>query len=110
LHPVLHRLTSFQGFILLNFAELYLYPSSSQGTFLSCPLHFGDFLGSKNPACGPGARASCAKSIGGQRIRSGDPAALPQDGAGHRAPSRAPLHRKIPVLGERSACPPCTIL
>jgi len=31
-------------------------------------------------------------------------------GRAARAPGRAPLHRKTPVLGERTACPPCTML
>jgi len=31
-------------------------------------------------------------------------------GRAARAPRRAPLLRKTPVLGERTACPPCTIL
>jgi len=35
-----------------------------------------------NQACGPETRALRGKSIGGQRIPSGDPAWLPQDGAG----------------------------
>jgi len=33
-----------------------------------------------------------------------------EKGRAARAPGRAPLHRKTPILGERTACPPCTIL
>jgi hypothetical protein len=37
-------------------------------------------------ACGPEARALRGKSIGGERILTGDPAWLPQNGAGRSGP------------------------
>ena len=43
---------------------------------------FGGPLFSPKQACGPEARAWCGKSIGGEKILCGDPASLPQNGAG----------------------------
>jgi hypothetical protein len=66
----------------------------------------------KNPfsapkqACGPEARALRGKSIGGKRILPGDPARLPQNGAGRSgARPGAPTSEDL-LLGERTACPP----
>jgi len=52
-------------------------------SILGLPLFaFAIAFSAKMQACGPEARALRAKSIGGKRIRSGDPPVLPQTEAG----------------------------
>jgi len=46
------------------------------------------------------------KSIGGERILPEILLGIRRMWRAARAPGRAPLHRKTPVLGERTACPP----
>jgi len=50
------------------------------------------FFSAKKQACGPEARALRAKSIGGKRIRKGNPFVLPQGEAGPWA-----IHRIAPT-------------
>ena len=53
-------------------------------------------------ACGPEARALRGKSIGGKRIRLGDPPVLPQDGRAQRAPLQ---HNNLVFEGRTAARP-----
>jgi hypothetical protein len=46
------------------------------------PFTFATLFPVEKKACGPGARALRTKSIGGKRIRKGDPLVLPQGEAG----------------------------
>jgi len=46
------------------------------------------------------------KSIGGERIPSGDPPWLPQNGAGRSGARPGAPTSETPLLGERTACPP----
>ena len=82
-----------------------------QGGFLPCPpslLRFSFLIKSKLAAREQGRCAE--KASAGKEIPPEIPRCLRRMGRAHRAPSRAPLHRNTPVLRERTACPPCTIL
>jgi len=54
------------------------------------------------------------KASGGKKFCPEIPPGFRRMGRAARAPGHAkrvtPLHRKTPVLGERMACPPCTML
>jgi len=49
---------------------------------MGAPLHFGYSFSREEPSCGPEAGAWRAESISGKRILPGDPAVLPENGAG----------------------------
>jgi hypothetical protein len=81
-----------------------------QGLYPSCPpllLRVLFMLQSKLVARKSARGGLRGKSIGGERILTGNPPWLPQNGAGRSgARGRAPLHRKTPVIAERTACLP----
>jgi hypothetical protein len=69
---IFHRLFFLDGGLLPPFLEGFFLATFTLKSPFSAP----------SQACGPEARALHGKSIGGQRILTGDPAWLPQNGAG----------------------------
>jgi len=66
------------------------------GLFVLPTFTFVPFSSAENRACGPEARALRGKSIGGEKILPGDPAWLPQNGAG-RSGARSREARDAPT-------------
>jgi len=81
-----------------------------KGIFTSPTFTFESPFSAPKQACGPEARALRGKSIGGEKFCREILFSFRRMGRAARAPGRAPLHRKTPVLGERTVCPPCTML